>query len=174
MLGREGTGGVSLTNTTFRARGESRYTRVLDAMDGDFKKERNKNYEVFQLLSRKQRIGESLEQFHAVPSGLAARCSFGTLEARVLRDVFIVNIALSYERGDKYAKSYVTTGDTASSSTGGGEINIKSEPAGVIRGGYRNSRGRGRRQAQGRGSYRGGSTRCCNCDKPGFIREHIT
>ena len=57
--------------------GEARYPRVLDAMEGEFKKERNETYEVFQLLSRKQRIEESLEQFHAVFSGLAARCSFG-------------------------------------------------------------------------------------------------
>ena len=61
-------------------------------------------------------------------------------------------IALSYERWDKYAISYVTTGVTASSSTGGGGISIKSEPVGAIRGGYRNYRGRGRGQAQGRGS----------------------
>ena len=84
----------------------------------------------------------------------------------MLRDVFIVNmtnceaqnelcwatktpeeayrIALSYERGDKYAKSCVATGGTASSSTGGGGISIKSEPVGAIRGGYRSNRGSGR------------------------------
>ena len=72
--------------------GEARYLRVLDAMEGEFKKERNEKYEVFQLKSRKQRIGESLEQFHAVLNGLAARCSFGSLESRVLWDVFIVNM----------------------------------------------------------------------------------
>ena len=38
--------------------GESRYPRVQDAMEGEFKKERNETYEVFQLISRKQRIGE--------------------------------------------------------------------------------------------------------------------
>ena len=70
--------------------GEARYPRLLDAMEGQFRKERNETYEVFQLLSRKQRIGKSLEQLHAVLSGLATRCSFGTLESRVLRDVFIV------------------------------------------------------------------------------------
>ena len=186
--------------------GESRYPRVLHAMEGEFKKERNETYEVFQLLSRKHRFGESLEQFHVVLSGLAARCVFGALEARILRDVFIfhmtnreaqnelcrttktpeeaLRIAQSYERGDTYAKSYVTTGGTASSSTAGGGISIKSEPVGVIRGGYRNSRGRRRGQAHGRGSHRGGGggrergftntgdRRFYNCDKPGFTREH--
>ena len=83
----------------------------------------------FQFLARKQQIKESLEQFHSVLSGLAARCNFGALEDRILRDVFIVNrnireaqnelcrstktpeelyrVALLYERGDKYAKSNV-------------------------------------------------------------------
>ena len=38
----------------------TRYPRVLDAMEGEFKKERKETYEVFQLLSRKQRIGQPL------------------------------------------------------------------------------------------------------------------
>ena len=58
----------------------ARYPRVLDAMEGEFKKGRNETYEVFQLLSRKQHIGESLEQFHSILSGLAAWCSFGSPE----------------------------------------------------------------------------------------------
>ena len=50
-------------------------------------------------------------------------------------------IALSYERGNKYAKPYVTTAGTASSSTGGGGISIRSEPMGAIRGSYRSNQG---------------------------------
>ena len=110
----------------------TRYPRVLDEFESVFRKERNETFETYQLLSRKQRDGETLEEFHSVLSGLAARCSLGTLERRVLRDVFIVNmsnkeaqtelcrstktpdevyrIALSYERGDKYAKSYKVSG----------------------------------------------------------------
>ena len=87
-------------------------------------------------------------------------------------------IALSYERENKYAKTYVMTGGTASSSTGGGGKQIKTEPEETIRGGYRSHRGRGRGQTQGRGSYRGGiytgDRRCYNCDKPGFTREHMS
>ena len=106
----------------------TRYSRVLDAIETEFKKERNETYETFQLLARKQHIGESLVQFHSNLSGLAARCNFGTLKTRILRDIFLVKmnnreapnelcrstktpeevyrIALSYERGYKYAKSY--------------------------------------------------------------------
>ena len=89
-----------------------------------------------------------------------------------------LRIAQSYERGDTYAKSYVTTGGTALSITAGGGISTKSEPVGVIRGGYRNSRGRRRGQAHGRGRIGGwvtntGDRRCYNCDKPGFTREHM-
>ena len=172
----------------------------LYVLETEFKKERNEIYETYLLLSRKQFINESLEQFHSVLSGLAARCNFGVLEDRILRDVFIVNmnnreaqkelcrstktpeevyrIALSYERGNKYATSYVATGSlgTQGSSSGGG-IQIKSEPVGAIRGGYRNNRARGRGSYQGRGSNRGGNlfqnNRCYNCDQPNFTREHL-
>ena len=86
-----GTGGVPKTKTTF---GFGRVTLPEGARcDRGRIRERTKlNLQVFRLLSRKQRIGESLEQFHGVLSGLAARCSFGTLDSRVLRDVFIVNM----------------------------------------------------------------------------------
>ena len=141
-----------------------------------------------------------MEQFHSVLSGLAARCNFGVLEDRILRDVFIVNmnnreaqkelcrstktpeevyrIALSYERGNKCATSYVATGSlgTQGTSSGGG-IQIKSEPVGTIHGGYRNNRARGRGSYQGRGSNRGGklfqNNRCYNCDQLNFTREHL-
>ena len=178
-----------------------RYPRMLDALETEFKKERNETYETYQLLSRKQFINESLEQFHSVLSGLAARCNFGTLEDRILRDVFIVNmnnrdaqkelcrstktpeevyrIALSYERGNKYASSYVATGSVGAqgSTSGGGGIQIKSEPVGIIRGGYRNNRARGRGSYQGRGSNRGrnflNNNKCYNCDQQNFTREHL-
>ena len=65
---------------------------MIDALETEFKKERNVTYVTNQLLSRKQFINESLEQFHSVLSGLAARCNFGTLEDRILKDVFIVNM----------------------------------------------------------------------------------
>ena len=165
-----------------------------------FKKERNETYESNQLLSRKQFINESLGQFQSVLSGLAARCNFGVLEDCILKDVFIVNmnnreaqnelcrslktpeevyrIALAYERGNKYATSYVATGSlgTQGSSSGGG-IQIKSEPIGPIRGEYRNNRERGRGSYQGRGSNRGENwfqnNRCYNCDQPNFTRENL-
>ena len=139
----------------------TRYSRVLDTIETEFKKERNETYETFQLLARKQQLGDSLEQFHSVLSGLAARCNFGTLKTRILRDVIIVNmnnteaqnklcrstktpeevyrIALSYERGYKYAKScgLATGGATTSGTIGGaGAFQIKTEPVGTIRGGH--------------------------------------
>ena len=177
-----------------------RYPRMLDVLETEFKKERNETYETFQLLSRKQFFNESLEQFHSVLSGLAARCNFGALEDRILRDVFIVNmnnreaqkelcrstktpeevyrIALSYERENKYASSYVATVSvgTQGLSSGGG-IQIKTEPVGTRRGGYRNNRARCRGSYQGRGSNRGGNllqnNRCYNNDQPNFSREHL-
>ena len=88
------------------------------------------------MLSRKQKEGESLESFYAELSGMAARCNLGTQKRKIVRDIFIFNmrnrdaqnelcretktpeealrIAMSYERGDKYAKSYkgVASGST--------------------------------------------------------------
>ena len=169
----------------------TRYSRVLDTIETEFKKERNQTYETFQLLAQKQHIGESLEQFHSVLSGMAARCNFGTLETRILRDVFNVNmnkreaqnelcrstktpeevyrIVLSYERGYKYAKSYglATGGATTSGTTGvTGAFQTKTEPVGTIRGGYQNNRQRGRVSFRGRAHIRGGaSKRCYNCSR---------
>ena len=70
----------------------TRYARVIDALETEFKKECNEAYETFQLLAKNQQIGESFEQFYSVLSGLAALCNFGALETRILRDVFIVNM----------------------------------------------------------------------------------
>ena len=147
----------------------TRYPRVLDAMEGEFKKERNETYEVFQLLLRKQRIGESLEQFHFVLSGLAARCAFGTFESRILRDVFFVNMTNreaqnelcratktpeeAYRIAYRMKKEIIMqehSGDDGRhrriKCTDGWRTSDKSEPVGVTRGGYGNSRGRGRGQ----------------------------
>ena len=182
--------------------GAIRYPRVVDALQAEYKKERNTIYEIFQLLSRKQQINESLEQFHSVLSGLASRCNFGTLEDRNLRDVFIVNmnnreaqyercrstktpeevykIVLSYERGNLNAKSYVSTntGGGTSSTPSGGSLKIKQEPVGIIRGGNRNPRQRGRGSHCGRGFARGGrfnqTRKCYNCDQPVFTPEHMS
>ena len=38
----------------------TRYPGMLDTIEGEFNKERNETYQVFQFLSRKQCIGESL------------------------------------------------------------------------------------------------------------------
>ena len=55
--------------------GATRYPRVLEALEAEFKKERNETYEIFGLLPKKHHINGSLEQFHSVLSGLAARCN---------------------------------------------------------------------------------------------------
>ena len=175
----------------------TRYPRVLDEFENVFRKERNETFETYQLLSRKQRDGETLEEFHSVLSGLAARCSLGALERRVLRDVFIVNmsnkeaqtelcrstktpdevyrIALSYERDDKYAKSYKVSGGGLTAAPAG-SLQIKAEPISAIRGGYRRSFQRGGR-GFGRGGTRGrggaADRKCYNCDQSGFTPDHI-
>ena len=147
---------------------EIRYPRCVAL----FQKERNETYEKYQMLSRKQKEGESLESFYAELSGMAARCNLGTPKRKIVRDIFIFNmrnrdvqnelcretktpeealrIAMSYERGDKYAKTYKGSapGSTGTAyTTPGGSIRIKAEPFSNIRG----SRGRGIQR--GRGQY---------------------
>ena len=174
----------------------TRYPRVLDEFESVFRKEHNETFETFQLLSRRQREGETLETFHSILSGLAARCDLGTLERRILRDVFIVNMCnkeaqtelcrstkmpdevyrfvLSYQREDKYAKTYKfsCSGFVVAPA---GAFQIKTEPINAIRGGYhrpfqRSGRGFGRRTNRGGG---GGDRKGFNCDQSGFTPEHI-
>ena len=85
-------------------------------------------------------------------------------------------IALSYGRRDKYAKTYVSaTGGATTSGTTGGAFQIKTEPVGTIRGGYRNSRQHGRGSFSGQADLRGGaSKRCYNCDQPNFTTEYLS
>ena len=116
--------------------GTIRYPRFLDTCVALFQKERNETYEMYQMLSRKQKEGESSDSFYAELSGMAARCNLCTQERKMMRDKFIFNmrnrdaqnelcretktpeealrIAMSYERGDKYAKTYkgVASGST--------------------------------------------------------------
>ena len=88
-----------------------------------------------------------------------------------------LRIAMSYERADKYAKSYkgIASGSTGPAYPSPGVLyrsKLKTEPISNIRG----SRGRG--MPRGRGQYQnwgGGRTqdrRCYNCDQPNFTPEH--
>ena len=174
----------------------NRYPRALNEFESVFKKERNGTFETNQLISRKQREGETLEEFHSVLSGLAARRDLGALERRVLRDVFIVNMsnkeaqtelcrstrtpdevyrtALSYERGDKYAKSYKVSGGGLTTAPAG-SLQIKAEPISAIRGGYRRPFQRGGR-GLARGCTRGrgrADRKWYNCGQSGFTPDHI-
>ena len=174
-----------------------RCPRFLDACVALFQKERNETYEMYQMLSRKQKEGERLESFYAELSGMAARCNLGTQERKMVRDIFIFNmrnrdaqnklcretktpeealrIAMSYERGDKYAKIYkgVASGSTGTAyPSPGGSLQIKTEPINNIRG----SRGRGmprpipKSGGGGRTQERMQERRCC--DQPNFTPEH--
>ena len=173
----------------------TRYPRVLDEFESVFRKERNETFETFQLLFRKQREGETLETFHSVLSGLAARCNLGTLERRILRDSYIVSmsnkeaqtelcrstktpdevyrISLSYERGDKCTKTNkVSCGGLVAAPAGA--LQIKTEPINAFRGGYRQPFQRGG-QGFDRVTIRGdggAGPKCFNCDQRGFTPEH--
>ena len=183
---------------------EIRYTRFLDTCVALFQKERNETYEMYQMLFRKQKEKESLESFYrqrcparAELSGMAVRCNLGTQEQEMVREIFIFNmrnrdeqnelcretktpeealrIAMSYERGDKYAKTYKGSapGSTGTAyTTPGGSLRIKTEPISNIRGSRGRGIQRGRGQNQNRGGARRQERRCYNCDQPNFTPEH--
>ena len=168
----------------------TQYPRVLDEFESVFKKERNETFETCQLLSRKQREGETLETFHSVLSGLAASCALGNLERRILRDVIIIKTCLikrhkqnsvvqlrpqmrSTELLCNTSGGTNTQKKTYKVSGGGlpaapaGSLQIKTEPINAIRGGYRGPFQRGG-QGFGRGNNRGGGgadRQCSNCAK---------
>ena len=90
----------------------------------------------------------------------------------------VYKIALSYKRGNKYAKSYVSasTGGTISSlGTAGKAIQTKTESVGAIRGIPERSPA-GQRHIPRARSNRGVTltiNRCYSCDQPNFTREHM-
>ncbi len=57
-----------------------------------FHRERNISVDRVPLISRRQRDDETLEQFYAVLTGLAAKCQLAHLEEELVRDVFIANM----------------------------------------------------------------------------------
>ncbi len=52
---------------------------------------RNITVDIVIFLSRRQREAETLEQFHAALTALAAKCHFRDLETELVRDLFITN-----------------------------------------------------------------------------------
>ena len=108
----ESTGRIAQKKTT-PGLGDLTLSKMLDAIEGNLKKERNKIYKIFQLLSRKQRNWESLEQFHwprVAPAHWNQEyypmCSSSTNQkaqnelcraTKIPEEVYV--IALSYKRG---------------------------------------------------------------------------
>ena len=173
-----------------------RYSRFLDTCVALFQKEQNETYEMCQILFWKQKERESLESFYAELSGKAAICNLGTQEQKMVRDIFIfimrnrdaqnelcretktpeeaLRIAMSYDRGDKYAKTYkgIAPGSTGTAyTTPGGSLQIKAEPISKIRVSRGRGIQRGRGQYQNRGGGRTQERICYNCDQPNFTKR---
>ena len=77
-----------------------RYPRFLDTCVALFQKERNETYEMYQMLSRKQKEGENLESFYEELSGMAARCNLVTQERKMVRDKFVFNMRNRYAQNE--------------------------------------------------------------------------
>ena len=86
-----------------------------------------------------------------------------------------LKIAMSYERGNKYVKTYKrsVSGFTGSAYTApGGSLQIEAEPISNIRRPMGQGIQRGRGTYQNRGGARAPDRRCYNCDQPNFTPGH--
>ena len=135
----------------------TRYSRVLDAVEREFKKEGNEIYKIFQLLLQKKNESAKHWTISLLLSGLMATFNFGALETRILMDVFTVivtnrgaqnelcrstktpeevyRMVLSYERGNNYAKTSIAVEGAPASGPTCGELQVGTESLGKIRGG---------------------------------------
>ena len=149
----------------------SRYPRVLEAIEGELKQGkkgdlRGVSITVTKTTNRQNTGAISLSTERSrdkVQFRNAGETNFGRSVCRehdeprspkwILQNIKIpeefYRIALAY------AKVYVST--AASKSTGGGGLQITTEPLATIRGWYRINRGRGRGSFQGRGQFHRGN-----------------
>ena len=93
--------------------GQRRYTQVHEditspgllvlwtRLEEMFTKEPNVTFERFQFAKRKQKLGESMEQYYGVLRELSVHCSFGGVRDTLVRDQFIQNISIR-----RYKRSY--------------------------------------------------------------------
>lgn len=65
---------------------------VLQAFDGHYLPKANVTYERFVFFTRKQKAGESYEQYMTVLQNLSITCELGTLKDEFLRDIFVTSI----------------------------------------------------------------------------------
>ena len=72
---------LEIQNTTLK--------NLVTMLEATFKTEENTIYERFILFTRTQKQHESLELFYGVLTEQAAKCSLGTLEKELVRDLFI-------------------------------------------------------------------------------------
>ncbi len=76
--------------------------------------ERNTIVERVEFFSRRQQEHETLTQFHAILTGLAAKCNWGVLEDELIRDIFITNIR-KLDLQSKFCSKKKSRRDTARS-----------------------------------------------------------
>ena len=65
------------------------FREITELAEVSFQKVKCVTYERYELFTRMQESGESLEAFHAALTAQAARSELGTLESEIVRDLFI-------------------------------------------------------------------------------------
>ena len=134
------------------------FREITELAEVSFQKVKCVTYERYKLFTRMQESGESLESFHAALTAQAARSELGTLENKIVRDLFIPKMknmtlqdTLTFETQDpeevlkraiKFEHSKLTTmafQKTNAAATGGSSNNyasgvrLKQEPVMAVR-----------------------------------------
>ena len=105
MLGAEGHSRFQQRNPRASLR-ELKFAEFSDMVKDLFLKCRNVIVDRVKFFTRRQKPNESLELFHGVLSGLAAKCQLAQLEKELVRDVFISNIHV-VELQQKFCKKLI-------------------------------------------------------------------
>ena len=66
--------------------------KLWEMMEIAFVRPRNITFDRYVFFSRKQKKGETVEQFYSILKELAENCDFGNREEVVIRDIFITNM----------------------------------------------------------------------------------
>ena len=71
---------------------ETKFKDFAKLLETLFDAEKNTTFERMSLFTREQKVGESMECFHAALSEQATKCELGTFEEDLVRDLFIARM----------------------------------------------------------------------------------
>ena len=90
---------------------ETKFKDFAKLLETLFDAEKNTTFERMSLFTREQKVGESMECFHAALSEQATKCELGTLEEDLIRDLFIARMKNEKELQRKFIMEKTSTAE---------------------------------------------------------------